>query len=134
MIKKMSHLAVVVKSVEETGKFYSAAFGAKVSDPTLIADTKVSTVEVGNMMIELFEPVGDQSLFASALSKRGEGLHHVCFEVAELDSAINSLKAQGVEIIGTPSQGMEGRIIFLHPKSTHGLLIELVQKQEDSMK
>jgi methylmalonyl-CoA/ethylmalonyl-CoA epimerase len=134
MIKKMSHLAVVVRNVEETGKFYSAAFGAKVSDPTVIQDTKVSSVEVGNTMIELFEPLGDKSIFANFLHKRGEGLHHVCFEVADLDSAIDSLKVQGVEIIGTPSQGMEGRIVFLHPKTTYGLLIELMQKQEPSMK
>ena len=129
MIKKISHLGVVVKSVKEAGRFYSSSLGAAVSAPIDRGDSKVSTVEVGNTMIELFEPVGDKGIFANFLSKRGEGLHHVCFEVADLDSEIDSLKTQGVEIIGTPAQGLEGRIIFLHPKSTHGLLIELVQKE-----
>jgi methylmalonyl-CoA/ethylmalonyl-CoA epimerase len=129
MIKKMSHLAVVVRSVEEAGRFYSAALGGKVSAPHRVADSIVSTAEVGNALIELFEPVGDKGIFANFLSKRGEGFHHVCFEVADLDSEVDFLKTQGVEIIGTPAPGMEGRIIFLHPKSTYGLLIELVQKQ-----
>ena len=130
MIKKISHLGVVVRNIEEAGRFYSSSFGGTVSAPIKVGDSKLSMAEVGNVMVELFEPV-EEGILADFLRKRGEGLHHVCFEVGDLDSEIESLRAKGVEIIGIPREGIEGRIIFLHPKSTHGLLVELVQKKTE---
>ncbi|MFQ6070284.1 MAG: methylmalonyl-CoA epimerase [Candidatus Aminicenantales bacterium] len=131
MIKGVSHLGFAVKSLEEGRQFYRSVFGLESSDPIEGGEgtVRVSMVEAGNTTIELLEPVGSESVIARFLEKRGEGIHHICFEVENIHQEVERLKTKGMEIIGEPRPGAEGVSVFLHPRSTHGVLIELVEKE-----
>ncbi len=91
---------------------------------------KVSMVQVGDVLIELLQPTGSEGVMAKFLEKRGEGFHHICYEVDDINAEINSLKTAGVEVLGEPIPGAEGMSVFLHPRGTHGVLVELVEKKE----
>jgi methylmalonyl-CoA epimerase len=91
---------------------------------------KVSMVEVGGVLIELLQPEGSEGVMAKFLEKRGEGFHHICYEVNDINAEISSLEAAGVEVLGEPKPGAEGMSVFLHPRGTHGVLVELVEKKE----
>jgi methylmalonyl-CoA/ethylmalonyl-CoA epimerase len=83
---------------------------------------------IGDSEIELLEPIVADNGVARYLESRGEGLHHVCFQVDSVDADLDALKAQGVELIDqTPRIGIAGRICFLHPKAMHGALVELCE-------
>ena len=131
MIKAISHLGVAVKDLEEAREFYRSVLGLESSDPIIGGDgtIKVSMVEIGNTLIELLQPIGNEGVIAKFLEKRGEGFHHICYEVDDIHAEISSLKAAGMEILGEPRPGAEGMSVFLHPRGTHGVLIELVEKK-----
>lgn len=131
MIKKISHLGIAVKDLEEARKFYRSVFRLKSSDPIIGGDgtIKVSMVKVGNTLIELLQPVGSEGVMAKFLEKRGEGFHHICYEVNDINEEVASLKAAGIEVLGEPKPGAEGMSVFLHPRGTHGVLVELVEKK-----
>lgn len=132
MIKQISHLGMAVKDLEEARKFYCSVLGLESSDPILAGDgtIKVSLVEAGNAIVELLQPVGNEGVMAKFLEKRGEGFHHICYEVDDINAEIASLKASGVEVLGEPRPGAEGMSVFLHPRGTHGVLVELVEKEQ----
>ena len=132
MIKQISHLGIAVKDLEEARQFYRSVFGLESSEPIMAGDgtIKVSMVEVGGVLIELLQPVGSEGVMAKFLEKRGEGFHHICYEVNDINAEISSLKAAGVEVLGEPKPGAEGMSVFLHPRGTHGVLVELVEKKE----
>jgi methylmalonyl-CoA epimerase len=132
MIKQISHLGVAVKDIDEAREFYRSVLGLKSSDPVTSDDGKMkgSLVEIGNAVIELLQPVGSEGVMAKFLEKRGEGFHHICYEVDDINAEVESLKAKGIEIIGEPTEGIEGLAVFLHPRGTHGILVELVEKKE----
>jgi len=132
MIKKISHLGMAVKNLEEAREFYRSVFRLESSDPIVGGDgtIKVSMVKVGNVLIELLQPIGSEGIMAKFLEKRGEGFHHICYEVDDINAEIASLKALGVEVLGEPRPGAEGMSVFLHPRGTHGVLVELVEKEE----
>lgn len=131
MIKQISHLGIAVKDLEEAREFYRSVLGLESSDPIIGGDgtIKVSMVEVGNTLIELLQPIGNEGVIAKFLEKRGEGFHHICYEVEDINAEISSLKAVGLEILGEPRPGAEGMSVFLHPRGTHGVLVELVEKE-----
>ena len=131
MIKQISHLGIAVKDLEEAREFYRSVLGLESSDPIIGGDgtIKVSMVEIGDTLIELLEPIGNEGVVAKFLEKRGEGFHHICYEVDDINAEIASLKAAGLEVLGEPRQGAEGMSVFLHPRGTHGVLIELVEKK-----
>ncbi len=131
MLKQISHLGVAVRDLEQARDFYRSVFGVESSEPIIGAGgtIKVSLVEVGNTVIELLQPVGSEGVMAKFLEKRGEGIHHVCFEVDNVELELESLKAKGIEILGKPEPGAEGMCVFLHPKGIHGVLVELVEKK-----
>jgi methylmalonyl-CoA epimerase len=87
-------------------------------------------VQVGDAIVELLQPVGNEGVMAKFLEKRGEGIHHICYEVDDINAEVTSLKEKGIEIIGEPKPGAEGMSVFLHPRGTHGVLVELVEKEE----
>jgi methylmalonyl-CoA epimerase len=132
MIKQISHLGMAVKNLEEAREFYRSVFGLESSEPIIDGEgtIKVSMVEVGNVLIELLQPTGNEGVMAKFLEKRGEGFHHICYEVDDISAEIASLKAAGVEVLGEPKPGAEGMSVFLHPQRTHGVLVELVEKKE----
>jgi len=131
MIKAISHLGVAVKDLEEAREFYRSVFGKESSEPVVGGGgtVRASLVELENATVELLEPIGNEGAIAKFLEKRGEGIHHICYEVDDINAEIESLKAKGIEALGKPMPGAEGLSAFLHPKGTHGILVELVQKE-----
>ena len=131
MIKQISHLGIAVKDLEEARTFYRSVFGLESSEPIIGGDgtIKVSMVEIGNTLIELLQPIRSEGVMAKFLEKRGEGFHHICYEVDDINSEIASLKAAGIDVLGEPKPGVEGMSVFLHPRGTHGVLVELVEKK-----
>ena len=131
MIKQISHLGMAVKDLEEAREFYRSVFGLESSDPIIGGDgtIKVSMVEVGNAVIELLQPIGKEGVMAKFLEKRGDGFHHICYEVDNINAEIASLKSKGMDVLGEPRPGAEGMSVFLHPRGTHGVLVELVDKK-----
>ena len=132
MIKQISHLGIAVKNLEEAREFYRSVFGLESSEPIIGGDgtIKVSMVEVGGVLIELLQPVGNEGVMAKFLEKHGEGFHHICYKVEDINAKIASLKAAGIEVLGEVKPGAEGMIVFLNPRGTHGVLVELVEKKE----
>jgi len=132
MIKKVDHIAIAVKDLDEALSTYEKIFGLK---PEKIEDVpeqgvKAALIPIGDgSEIELIQPIDTESGVAKFLEKKGEGIHHIAFEVENVDQELKSLAAQGVELIDKePRSGLAGRIAFLHPKSTRGVLYELCQK------
>lgn len=132
MLKRLDHVAIVVKSIDETLKFWSESLGLGLSH---VADevgqgVKVAFLPVGGSEVELLEPMNRDSGVARYLEKRGEGIHHLCFEVENLDAALAQLKQRGVQVIDENPYITTGgnRAIFIHPRSAHGVLIELYEK------
>ena len=131
MLKKIDHIGIVVRSIEEALKVYRDALGLPLAHVQEVPEQKVKIafLPIGDCEIELVEPTAADSGVARFLEKRGEGLHHICFEVEDIEAALRDLAAKGVRLIDRqPRQGAIGRVAFLHPKSAHGVLIELVEK------
>ena len=131
MLKKIDHIAIVVRSIEEALKVYRDALGLPLAHVQEVPEQKVKIafLPIGDCEIELVEPTTADSGVARFLEKRGEGLHHICFEVEDIEAALRDLAAKGLRPIDRqPRQGAIGRVAFLHPKSAHGVLIELVEK------
>ena len=128
MFKRINHIAIGVRDVEQATKLWTEVFGAEAEPPVMEGDMKIVMVPVGDALVELIAPIGDKGVMAKFLEKRGEGIHHVCFEVDNIYSAMEELGAKGIELIDKePREGAEGKIAFLHPKSTYGVLTEIVQ-------
>ncbi len=127
-MKKIDHIAIAVNSLEESIRVYTSLLGVEPELETISAE-KVNTAiyDLNGVSLELVEPIGDDSPITRFLEKRGEGLHHVCLKVDNLEETIDELKEKGIDIIdGTPKSGAGGKkIVFLHPKSTGGVLFEL---------
>ena len=129
-IKKIDHVAIVVNNLDETAARFEKLFGLSVTDRESVASQQAETAHlaVGETSIELVEPRGNESL-RRFLSRRGQGIHHIGIEVEDIDSALALLKALGVQLItDTPQVGCQGhKVAFIHPKSTGGVLIELIE-------
>lgn len=129
---KFDHIAIAVKSIEQSSKIWQDLFGfTEITEGTEITESKVkvSAFEVGNIKIELIEPLSDDSPVARFLEKRGEGLHHICFEVKDIESTLEELKNKGAKVIDeTPKKGaFAKKTVFLDPKSTGSVLIEICE-------
>ncbi len=128
-IVRISHIGIAVNSIDVTARIYDEVLGLPIRDREEVTGQKVrvSLHPVGESRIELLEPTDALSPIAKFIRKRGEGIHHICFEVQELEAALGELKARGIRLIDeTPRMGANGcKIAFIHPESTHGVLIEL---------
>lgn len=130
-IKKIDHIAIVVENLDTALGVYRDALGMTVTDVREMPeqDVKMAFLPTGDSEIELLEPLSADSGIGKYLAKRGEGLHHVCLEVDDIDATLADLKAKGAQLIDeTPKRGAYGRIAFVHPKGAHGVLVELVQR------
>jgi methylmalonyl-CoA/ethylmalonyl-CoA epimerase len=130
-IKKIDHIAIVVENLDRALGVYRDALGMTVTDVREIPeqDVKMAFLPTGDSEIELLEPLSAESGIGRYLAKRGEGLHHICVEVDDIEATLADLKAKGAQLIDeTPKQGAYGRIAFIHPKGAHGVLIELVER------
>ena len=127
-MKKIDHIAIAVNSLEASIKVYSNLLGIEPELETIPAEKVNTAIYVLNgISLELIEPIGNDSPITEFLKKRGEGLHHVCLKVDNLEETMAELKEKGIDIIGeAPKSGVGGKkIAFLHPKSTGGVLFEL---------
>ena len=131
MLNRIYHLGYAVEDIEAASRFYRENFGAVPGEPEMVEEQGiVATVfEVGESRIELVQPTHPDSPVGKFLAKRGEGFHHVAFEVDDLKRALAELKRNGVELIDEePRQGAGGtRMAFVHPKDAFGVLTELVE-------
>jgi methylmalonyl-CoA/ethylmalonyl-CoA epimerase len=128
----IEHLGIAVKSLEEAIPYYENILGLKCYSIEEVADQKVKTAffKVGQTKIELLEPTSPESTIAGFIEKRGEGIHHLAFAVADgVANALAEVEGKGVRLIDkAPRKGAEGlNIAFLHPKSTGGVLTELCE-------
>jgi methylmalonyl-CoA/ethylmalonyl-CoA epimerase len=129
----IEHLGIAVKSLEEAIPYYEKVLGLKCYAIEEVADQKVKTAffKIGQTKIELLEPTSPESTIAGFLEKRGEGIHHMAFAVADgVANALAEVEGKGIRTIDkAPRRGAEGLdIAFLHPKSTGGVLTELCEK------
>jgi methylmalonyl-CoA epimerase len=132
MIKKVDHIAIAVRNLDEALQLYNKLFGARPSKIETIPQqgVKAALLPMGQgSEIELLEPIDPQSGVAKFIESRGEGIHHICLEVEDVDRELDTLAAKGVQLIDKQGRpGLAGKVGFLHPKSTQGVLIELAQK------
>jgi len=130
-VKRINHIAIVVDEIEDALHFWRDALGLKVTRVEEVPDqdTVVAFLPVGNSEIELVKPTSDESGVARYLKKRGPGIHHICVEVDDIETSLESLKASGVRLINSePIIGTNGKkMAFVHPESTHGVLLELYE-------
>jgi methylmalonyl-CoA epimerase len=128
--RRIHHVAVVVRSIEASLGLYRDLLGMPVEAVTDIPSDRVriAFLGVGESKVELVEPTDDSTGVARFLAKQGEGFHHVCFEVANLSEELTRLAIEGIELIDSaPRRGAEGPVAFLHPRSCHGVLVELIE-------
>ena len=127
---KVDHIGIVVRDIAAALKVYEDALGLPLRETKELADQEVivAFLPIGESNIELVQPTSDDSGVARYLAKRGEGIHHICIEVEDIEAALARLEAHGVQLIDRePRQGAHGRVAFLHPKGAHGVLVELVE-------
>lgn len=134
MLEKIYHLGYAVEDLDAAAAFYRENFGAEPSEPETVEEQGIvaSTFRVGDSMIELVQPTRPDSPVGKFLARRGEGVHHVAYEVGDLEAALSELKGRGVELIDEePRTGAGGmRIAFIHPKGAFGVLTELVESPQ----
>jgi len=128
---KLDHVGIAVNSIEDALRTYQQRLGFPLQEIVEIDEqrVRVAVLPAGDSRIELLEPTAPDSPIQRFLEKRGEGIHHLCFQVEDIGRKIEELRAASLQLISMSSEtGLEGRkIAFLHPKSTHGVLIELVE-------
>ena len=127
---RIHHVAIVVRSIDTARRLYEDLLGLPLDAVMDIPSDRVriAFLTVGESKVELVEPTDDTTGVARVLAKQGEGFHHVCFEVANLADELTRLGSDGVELIDTaPRKGAEGPVAFLHPRSCHGVLVELIE-------
>lgn len=128
----IDHLGIAVRNVEEALRFYRDQLGLPVTLRTTVEHEQVNVAMLGagESRIELLEPTSPDSVIGKFLDKRGEGLHHVCLRVPDLNGAVERLRAGGSRILNEPRTGAGGhRYVFIHPSSTGGVLLELVEEE-----
>ena len=129
--KQLHHVCIAVKDIQETLDFYKDVFGTPDVEIENIADqgVRAALVQIGSSNIEFIEPVDQSGSIAKFLERRGEGMHHICLEVENLKQKLGALTDKGLDLIDkTPRKGLVGNIAFIHPKSTRGVLIELIEQ------
>ena len=131
---KINHLGIAVKSLSDSFKFYQDTLGLEVNCTEIVQDqgVEVAMLPIGESRVELLQATSESSPIARFIEKRGPGIHHICIEVEDIVAKLKEMKAAGAQLIDDePKIGAGGHLIaFVHPKSTAGVLIELLQKQE----
>lgn len=129
MARRIRHIAIAVKDIEKARALFSMISGAPASEAQEVPDqrVKVSFIDTGETKIELIQPTAGNVGVAKFLEKRGEGLHHICLEVDNIEATLTEYKREGIRLIDEqPRVGAEGhRVAFVHPQSTGGVLVEV---------
>jgi len=130
--RHINHVCIAVGDIHDTLAFYKDTFGVSASDIEEIEDQGVlaALVRVGGSQLEFIQPTDPTNGVSRFIERKGEGVHHICFEVDDLQRTLDNLSENDVELIDTtPRDGLSGSIAFIHPKATRGVLIELVDQQ-----
>ena len=131
MLKKINHIAIAVKDVEASSRLFGEVLGFSGGGIEVFDnfEVKVAFFAIGDVKIELVEPLNPDGGVAKFLAKRGEGIHHIAFEVDDVAAALDHYKSKGVRLINErPEPGANDTLVaFLHPKSTGGVLLEILQ-------
>ncbi len=134
MPKRIDHVAIIVRNIEQALVFYRDTLGI---EPSAVKEVPSEQVRIAFLPmggpagseIELIEPTTPDSSLSKFLDKRGEGMHHICLEVENIDAALQEMQEKGAAVLDKqPRIAAEGRAIFLHPKGTNGVLLELLEK------
>jgi methylmalonyl-CoA/ethylmalonyl-CoA epimerase len=137
MITRIDHIGIAVQNIQESLQFFQDALGMKLEGVELEEGgrTKIAFLPVGQSDVELVEPQDPDGGVARFLAKRGEGLHHICLEVDDIETALARLREHGAQLIDeTPRVNAHGqRLAFIQPKSAHGVLIELYQGTHEDL-
>ncbi len=134
MLKRIDHIAIIVRNIEQALVFYRDTLGVTIGEIKEVPTEQVriaflSTGGPGGSEIELIEPTSTDSSLSKFLEKRGEGLHHICLEVDDIDAALAEMQEKGTPVLDKqPRIAAEGRAIFIHPKAANGVLLELVER------
>lgn len=132
ILKKVDHIGIAVKNLDETIPYYTETLGLTVLKIEEVASesVRVAFIDAGNVKLELLEPMSEQSAIHSFIEKKGEGIHHIAFGVEGIDERMIELREKGVRILNEqPKIGAGGaQVAFLHPKSSFGVLYELCDK------
>ncbi len=135
LIKGISHIGIAVEKIADKIGFYRDILGLKVSEAELVEayKVKVAFVEIGKTRLELLEPTSEESSIAEFLKNKGEGIHHIAFDVLDIEKAFSSMKKAGIRVLrDSISKGAHGsRVFFIHPKDTGGILMEFVEEVHD---
>jgi methylmalonyl-CoA/ethylmalonyl-CoA epimerase len=131
MSTKINHIAIVVEDIEQALEVYRDAVGLPLEyigeEPEQAA--RIAFLPTPNGEIELVQPTTTDSGIAKFLAKRGEGLHHICLEVESIDATLGEMTTRGLEVLGQPRVNNRGeKYVFIHPKSAHGVLLELYER------
>lgn len=131
-VKKIDHIGIVVQDIEAALKVYRDALGLELTKTEFVPEqqVKIAFLPTGESEIELVQPTTDDSGIARYLARRGEGIHHICLEVDDIEAALAQVAGRGMELIDeTPRTGSGGqKLAFVHPKSAHGVLIEFYER------
>lgn len=131
MMDKIEHIGIAVKDIEKSNKLFTSLFGKSQykMEEVLSEGVKTSFFQVGTNKIELLEATNSDSPIAKFIERKGEGIHHIAFAVADINLEIQRLKKEGFTVLNeVPKKGADNKLVaFLHPKSTNGVLIELCQ-------
>ncbi|MCH2501783.1 MAG: methylmalonyl-CoA epimerase [Dehalococcoidia bacterium] len=129
-VNYIDHVGVAVKNIDTALAFFKKVFDVPDADIELMEDQGVRAclIEVGQTRLELLEPTGSESGVGRFIERRGEGLHHLAFNVTDISGKLQTLQTLGVDLIDqTPREGLSGTIAFVHPRSVFGILTELVE-------
>ncbi len=131
MAKRVDHIGILVSNIDEAIRLYEDCFGAEIEKIETLTErgVKAAILSLGQgTNLELLEPLPNSNM-AKTLEKRGEGLHHITFEVDDVDKELGHLSKRGIELIDKKARpGLEGMVAFIHPRALRGVLIELCQK------
>lgn len=130
MFSKIHHVGIVVRDIDVAYGFYRDTLSLPVHKEDILQDqgVRAALLTIGESEIELLEPITTGTGVARFLEQRGEGLHHLCFATSDVAAALQAAKARGLPLIDQqPRAGLAGMICFLHPKASHGVLVEYAQ-------
>jgi methylmalonyl-CoA/ethylmalonyl-CoA epimerase len=132
MINKIEHIGIAVKSLKDSNKLFESLFGKANYKIESVESESVNTsfFKLGENKIELLEATNADGPIAKFIAKKGEGIHHIAFDVDDIEAEIKRLKSEGFQVLNDkPKKGADNKlVVFLHPKSTNGVLIELCQE------
>jgi methylmalonyl-CoA epimerase len=134
LIQKVHHVGIAVQDLEAALRFYHDVLGLPLHKQAVVEEqgVRAALLAIGQSEIELLEPTGPDTPVGRFIARRGEGLHHICFQTDDVAQELEGLKAKGVELVDQqPRRGLAGLICFLHPRAHHGVLVELAQPLEE---